>query len=84
EYGFHNWFNIKNEKVKDENGKERYDYQAWWGYDSLPEIKSVEGDAVNYDSELNNEKFSDYIMYDKDSASKSWLTHGASGWRLDV
>ncbi len=84
EYGFHNWFNIKNEKVKDENGKERYDYQAWWGYDSLPEIKSVEGDAVDYDSELNNAKFSDYIMYDKDSASKSWLTNGASGWRLDV
>ncbi|WP_273831820.1 alpha amylase N-terminal ig-like domain-containing protein [Guptibacillus sedimenti] len=84
EYGFHNWFNLKNEKVTDENGNERYDYQAWWGYDSLPEIKSVEGDAVEYDSELNNEKFADYIMYDKDSASKSWLTNGASGWRLDV
>ncbi|WP_226654591.1 alpha amylase N-terminal ig-like domain-containing protein [Guptibacillus hwajinpoensis] len=84
EYGFHNWFNIKNEKVTDENGKERYDYQAWWGYDSLPEIKSIEGDAVDYDSELNNEKFADYIMYDNDSASKSWLTNGASGWRLDV
>ncbi|WP_347548439.1 alpha amylase N-terminal ig-like domain-containing protein [Pseudalkalibacillus hwajinpoensis] len=84
EYGFHNWFNIKNEKVVDENGNERYDYQAWWGYDSLPEIKSVEGEAVDYASELNNQKFSDYIMYDEDSASKSWLTNGASGWRLDV
>ncbi|MBN8210312.1 alpha amylase N-terminal ig-like domain-containing protein [Bacillus sp. NTK071] len=84
EYGFHNWFNIKNEKVVDEKGNERYDYQAWWGYDSLPEIKSVDGEAVDYESELNNKKFSDYIMYDKDSASKSWLTNGASGWRLDV
>ncbi|MCA0987105.1 alpha amylase N-terminal ig-like domain-containing protein [Guptibacillus algicola] len=84
EYGFHNWFNIKNEIVKDENGNERYDYQAWWGYDSLPEIKSVSGDAVDYASELNNKKFSDYIMYDEDSAAKSWITNGASGWRLDV
>ncbi len=84
EYGFHNWFNIKNEKVVGENGNEHYDYQGWWGYDSLPEIKSVSGDAVDYDSELNNKKFADYIMYDKDSASKSWLTNGASGWRLDV
>ncbi|WP_270180343.1 alpha amylase N-terminal ig-like domain-containing protein [Alkalihalobacillus sp. CinArs1] len=84
EYGFHNWFNIKNEIVTDENGNERYDYQAWWGYDSLPEIKSIEGDAVDYASELNNQKFSDYIMYDDDSAAKSWITNGASGWRLDV
>ncbi|WP_338083490.1 alpha-amylase family glycosyl hydrolase [Fictibacillus nanhaiensis] len=78
-YGFHNWFNINNEKV---NGV--YKYQAWWGFDSLPEIKSIPGEAVDYDSELNNKKFADYIMYDKDSAAKSWLNRGASGWRLDV
>lgn len=84
EYGFHNWFNIKNEVVTDENGNERYDYQAWWGFDSLPEIKSISGDAVDYESELNNQKFSDYIMYDADSAAKTWLTNGGSGWRLDV
>ncbi|TLS35605.1 amylopullulanase [Pseudalkalibacillus caeni] len=84
EYGFHNWFNIKNEKVTGEDGKEHYDYQAWWGFDSLPEIESVPGDAVNYDSELNNQKFADYIMYDEDSAAKKWITNGGSGWRLDV
>lgn len=78
-YGFHNWFNIENEKV---NGV--YKYQAWWGFDSLPEIKSIPGEAVDYDSELNNKPFADYIMYDKDSAAKSWLDRGASGWRLDV
>ncbi|MFC0187031.1 alpha-amylase family glycosyl hydrolase [Fictibacillus aquaticus] len=78
-YGFHNWFNIDNEKV---NGV--YKYQAWWGFDSLPEIESIPGKAVDYNSELNNEKFADYIMYDDDSVAKSWLDRGASGWRLDV
>ncbi|RFU66511.1 alpha-amylase family glycosyl hydrolase [Bacillus sp. V59.32b] len=78
-YGFHTWFNIENEKV---NGV--YKYQAWWGYDSLPEIKSIPGKAVDYDSELNNRPFADYIMYEDDSAAKSWLKRGASGWRLDV
>ncbi|CAH0344100.1 alpha-amylase family glycosyl hydrolase [Bacillus sp. CECT 9360] len=78
-YGFHTWFNIENEKV---NGV--YKYQAWWGYDSLPEIKSIPGKAVDYNSELNNRPFADYIMYEDDSAAKSWLKRGASGWRLDV
>lgn len=78
-YGFHNWFNIENSKV---DGV--YKYQAWWGFDSLPEIKSIPGEAVDYNSELNNKQFSDYIMYDEDSAAKSWLKRGASGWRLDV
>lgn len=78
-YGFHNWFNIENKK---ENGV--YKYQSWWGFDSLPEIKSVPGEAVHYDSELNNEPFANYIMYDQDSVAKTWLNRGASGWRLDV
>ncbi len=84
EYGFHNWFNIENEKVDVGTPLERYKYQAWWGFDSLPEIKSIPGTAVNYDSELNNKPFADYIMYDDDSAAKSWITRGGSGWRLDV
>ncbi|MGM7702728.1 alpha-amylase family glycosyl hydrolase [Pseudalkalibacillus sp. Hm43] len=84
DYGFHNWFNIDNRKVEVGTPNERYDYQAWWGFDSLPEIASVPGKAVPYDSELNNEAFSNYIMYDKDSVAKSWLNRGGSGWRLDV
>lgn len=78
-YGFQNWFNIENKK---ENGI--YKYQGWWGYDSLPEIKSIPGKKVDHDSELNNEAFANYIMYDKNSVAKSWLKRGASGWRLDV
>lgn len=83
-YGFENWFNIKNNKVDAGTANERYEYQSWWGFDSLPEIKSVPGTAVDYDSELNNEQFADYIFRDDDSAAKIWLTLGASGWRLDV
>lgn len=83
-YGFHNWFNIENEIIDEGKPTERYKYQAWWGFDSLPEIKSIPGEAVNYDSELNNKQFANYIFYERDSVAKSWLTNGGSGWRLDV
>ncbi|MFC7440442.1 alpha-amylase family glycosyl hydrolase [Laceyella putida] len=78
-YGFHNWFNIENKK---KNGV--YSYQAWWGFDSLPEIKAIPGEAVDHPSELNNKDFANYIMYDDHSVAKSWLNRGATGWRLDV
>ncbi|WLD92769.1 alpha-amylase family glycosyl hydrolase [Alkalihalobacillus sp. AL-G] len=84
DYGFHNWFNIENKKVDVGTETERYSYQAWWGFDSLPEIASIPGEVAPYDSELNNEQFANYIMYDKDSVAKSWLKRGGSGWRLDV
>ncbi|MCP8969339.1 pullulanase X25 domain-containing protein [Ectobacillus ponti] len=83
-YGFHNWFNIQNEKVEAGTKNEHYKYQGWWGYDSLPEIKSVPGTAVNHDSELNNTPFANYIFRDSDSVAKSWIERGSSGWRLDV
>ncbi|MCD7036679.1 amylopullulanase [Metabacillus sp. GX 13764] len=83
-YGFQNWFNIENEIVDKGLPTERYKYQAWWGYDSLPEFKSVDGKAVDHPSELNNQAFADYMMYEKDSVSKTWIDRGSSGWRLDV
>ncbi|MFX8565826.1 alpha-amylase family glycosyl hydrolase, partial [Acinetobacter baumannii] len=39
---------------------------------------------VEYASELNNEQLANYIFYEDDSVAKSWITRGASGWRLDV
>ncbi|WLR41605.1 alpha-amylase family glycosyl hydrolase [Bacillus carboniphilus] len=84
EYGFHNWFNIDNNKVKEEDGTEHYEYQAWWGFDSLPEFKSVAGDNVDYDSEYNNDQLVNYIFKEEDSVAKSWIFDGGSGWRLDV
>ncbi|MFF2877670.1 alpha-amylase family glycosyl hydrolase [Gottfriedia sp. NPDC057991] len=88
-YGFENWFHIENVKVPNEkvngvsNG-EHYKYEGWWGYDSLPVFESKEGSKVDHPSELNNTAFANYIMYDKDSVSKSWIDRGSSGWRLDV
>ncbi|ASS87130.1 amylopullulanase [Geobacillus lituanicus] len=78
-YGFHLWFNIENEKVDG-----RYKYQSWWGYDSLPEFKSVTGEKVPHPSELNNDALANYIFRESDSVAKSWIARGASGWRLDV
>lgn len=94
---WHLWFNIKNTKVDVGTTNERYDYQAWWGYDSLPEFKSMskeeaislglasESDEfVNKLSEWNNKALVDYIYKAEDSVAKQWIDWGADGWRLDV
>lgn len=94
---WHLWFNIKNSKVDVGTTNERYDYQGWWGYDSLPEFKSLTKDEaielglasesdefVNKSSEWNNKELVDYIYKDEDSVAKQWVDWGADGWRLDV
>lgn len=94
---WHLWFNIKNYKVDVGTTNERYDYQGWWGYDSLPEFKSLTKDEaielglasasdefVNKSSEWNNKELVDYIYKDEDSVAKQWIDWGADGWRLDV
>lgn len=94
---WHLWFNIKNEKVDVGTTNERYDYQCWWGYDSLPEFKSLTKDEavslglssesdefVNKASEWNNKSLVNYIYKDEQSVAKQWINWGADGWRLDV
>ena len=94
---WHLWFNIKNQKVDVGTINERYDYQGWWGYDSLPEFKSITKDEaislglasesdefVNKTSEWNNKALVNYIYKDDDSVAKQWIDWGADGWRLDV
>lgn len=94
---WHLWFNIKNSKVDVGTTNERYDYQGWWGYDSLPEFKSLTKDEaielglakeddefVNKASEWNNKELVNYIYKDEDSVAKQWINWGADGWRLDV
>ena len=94
---WHLWFNIKNEKVEVGTTNERYSYQSWWGYDSLPEFKSLtkeeaielglaskNDEFVNKASEWNNKELVDYIYADEDSVAKQWIDWGADGWRLDV
>lgn len=44
-----NWFKVGPGKVYDDaTGKfVRYEYEGWWGYDSLPVVTAVEADATN-------------------------------------
>ncbi len=44
-----NWFKVGADKVYDEiTGQfERYNYEGWWGYDSLPVISTVEESETN-------------------------------------
>lgn len=47
-------------------------YESWWGVGDLP----------NVDEE--NESYKRFICTDEDSVARTWLRHGADGWRLDV
>ncbi len=47
-------------------------YDAWWGIDTLPNVREDCPDYV------------DYIIQGENSVVKRWLRAGASGWRLDV
>ncbi|SEO47997.1 bifunctional glycogen debranching protein GlgX/4-alpha-glucanotransferase [Propionispora vibrioides] len=47
-------------------------YEAWWGIDTLPNVREMEPTYV------------DFIIEGEDSVVKHWLKKGARGWRLDV
>ena len=53
-------------------GKDKDDYECWWGVKDLPEVNEMNPDYLNY------------ICRDNDSVVKHWIKLGASGFRLDV
>ncbi|WP_029688083.1 alpha amylase N-terminal ig-like domain-containing protein [Thermoanaerobacter sp. A7A] len=59
-------------------------YEGWWGFDSLPVIRQING------SEYNVKSWADFIINNPNAISKYWLNPdgdknaGADGWRLDV
>ncbi len=61
-------------------GKPVYGYDGWWGYDSMPIIKSTNG------SEYQTGNWGDEIIGNDDGTSitQYWLSEGMDGWRLDV
>ena len=61
-------------------GKPVYGYQGWWGYDSMPVIKSTNG------SEYQTGNWAEEIIYNEDgtSVTQYWISEGNNGWRLDV
>ncbi|MBE7008063.1 MAG: glycoside hydrolase family 13 protein [Ruminococcaceae bacterium] len=48
------------------------EYDAWWGFKTLPAIEESDPDYINF------------IIEGEDSVVRHWLRAGASGWRLDV
>jgi len=77
DFHYKDWFAINNKLVGEGNEK-HYDYEGWWGYDSMPVIQSLNG------SEYNVKTWADEIIDGPDSNSRYWLKNGSDGWRLDV
>ena len=48
------------------------EYDAWWGFKTLPAVEEGDEDYINF------------IIEGPDSVVRHWLRAGASGWRLDV
>lgn len=82
DFHYKDWFVISNNiinKDKDGNGvPAHYEYEGWWGYDSMPVIEALNG------SEYQVKSWADEVIDGKDSVSRYWLENGSSGWRLDV
>ncbi len=91
DFSYTEWFEVFNEPMSDgtENGtvkdtigerkgKDVYGYDGWWGYDSMPIIKSTNG------SEYQTGNWAEEIIEGKDSIGQYWITKGNNGWRLDV
>ena len=75
-YHWENWFEIKNQKTKDEMG-EKYAYHDWQGYSSL--VPFSDKDFLDGKSSL-----SDYLLYGNNAVITKWFQDGLSSWRLDV
>ncbi|MGN0350089.1 MAG: alpha-amylase family glycosyl hydrolase [Roseburia sp.] len=92
DYSYTEWFDVNNSYMTDDNGevvtdtigqrtgKGVYSYDGWWGYDSMPVVKSTNG------SEYQTGNWADEIIYSEDGSSVTqyWLSEGSDGWRLDV
>ena len=67
DFEFTTWFTIHNKKVKDRDGRTIYQYDAWWGYDSLPAMDAKEpqpGDdqAIEGSHEWNNVSYRNHVI----------------------
>lgn len=82
DFHYKDWFIVNNNKIdKDKDGNSvpaHYEYEGWWGYDSMPVIKTFNG------SEYQVQSWADEVIDGKDSVSRYWLENGSNGWRLDV
>lgn len=75
---YKDWFKIDNVIVDQGKPTQHYQYEGWWGYDSMPVIQAING------SEYEVKSWADEIIDGPDSNSRYWLRQGSNGWRLDV
>lgn len=54
DFAYTTWFDIGPEKVYDDAGNFlRYEYECWWGYESLPCVKAVSAENTNLTNDEN-------------------------------
>ena len=73
DYSYTEWFTVSSTKTGD-----TYSYEGWWGYDSMPVIKSTNG------SEYQTGNWAQEIISGSNSVNAYWISKGMDGWRLDV
>ena len=86
DYSYTEWFAVSNvqgtyaDKIGLRAGKPVYTYEGWWGYDSMPVVKSTNG------SEYQTGNWAEEVIYNAegDSVTQYWISKGNDGWRLDV
>ncbi len=86
DYSYIDWFKVENKKATYADtiglraGKKVYTYEGWWGYDSMPVIKSTNG------SEYQTGNWAEEMLSHENpnSVNSYWITKGMDGWRLDV
>lgn len=82
DFGYINWFKVGPNKIYNQiSGKfERYEYEGWWGYDSLPVVAAVEASETKLSNnssatiagshEYNNVNFRENVIgYDLNGAN---------------
>ena len=85
DYSYTEWFGVSSttmagtvDEIGLRAGKEVYSYEGWWGYDSMPVIKSTNG------SEYQTGNWAEEIISGSNSVNAYWIGKGMDGWRLDV
>ncbi len=91
DFSYVDWFQVNNAPLIDKDtqapvqdtighriGKDVYGYEGWWGYDSMPVIKSTNG------SEYQTGNWASEIISGSGSVTQYWIRQGNDGWRLDV
>ena len=80
-YHWENWFDIRNEKTRDDMG-EKYAYHDWQGFSSL--VAFHDEDYPGSENGKRSSALGNYLLYDKDAVITHRFKEGLSGWRFDV